>query len=97
MVAVQIHLDFKPCQKAEDSCQCLHRVLLQNWVEKVHKRHELRNLNILEVRVTRFFKVYSFRKDFRFEGIDLNKWMVIIGRGGRWIKWSSEIFFLLGI
>lgn len=26
VVAVQIHLDFKPCQKAKDSCQCLHRV-----------------------------------------------------------------------
>lgn len=29
VVAVQIHLDFKPCQKAKDSCQCLHRVAKQ--------------------------------------------------------------------
>lgn len=34
-------------------------------------------------------RLYVFKKDFRFEGIDLNELLVGVGDG----LWSSEIFF----
>lgn len=41
MVAVQIHLDFRPYQNVKEFCRCLHQIVKLST--ETSKRHKLRN------------------------------------------------------